>query len=403
MKYVLLLGDGMADTPVPSLNGRTPLQAARHPHMDRLAQAGDLGLARTIPEGMPTGSDTANMACMGFDPKEFYSGRSPLEAVSMGVALADDDVAFRCNLVNVSGAFPDATMVDYSSDEITTPEARELVAALAPAFAARAAELGYTAALHPGISYRHCFVLSHAQTGTHGTPPHDITGKPAVLPQGRYADLLTDLIKLSRTILEDHPVNVARRARGLHPANCAWFWGEGTKPRLADFGEKYGLVPGVVCAVDLIKGLGKCAGMRTIDVPGATGAIETNFRGKGEAAIRLLRDGCDFVYIHVESPDECGHHGDPEKKVWAIESLDSEILGPILAEFADEPLSVLVMPDHPTPVAVRTHTGDPVPFLIWRSNRPGAHPAPRYTEADAASTGVYLPEGYRIMDRFLKG
>ncbi len=400
MKYVLLLGDGMADTPVPSLGGRTPLEAARHPYMDALAQDGDVGMARTIPAGMPTGSDTANMACMGFDPQKYYSGRSPLEAVSMGVALADDDVAFRCNLVTLSDDC--GTMVDYSSDEITTQEARELVAALAPAFAAYAAERGYTAALHPGISYRHCFVISHAETGTHGTPPHDITGKPAVLPQGRYADLLTGLIRLSWDILPAHPVNAARRARGLHPANSAWFWGEGTKPRLTDFREKYGLTAGVVCAVDLIKGLGKCAGMRVADVPGATGAIETNFRGKGEAAIRLLREGCDFVYIHVESPDECGHHGEPERKVWSIESLDAEILGPIVEAFRDEPLSVLVMPDHPTPIAVQTHTGDPVPFVIWRSGEKGPNPAPRYTEADAAKTGVFLPEGFRIMDRFLR-
>lgn len=405
MKYVLLLGDGMADRPIGALGGRTPLGAARHPHMDLLARHGDVGMAKTIPEGMPKGSDTANMACMGFDPEKYYSGRSPLEAVSMGIPLEPDDVAFRCNLVTLSdGEFPGVRMLDYSSDEITTEEAVRLVEALAPAFAEYARAHGCTARLYPGISYRHCFILSHAEPGTHGTPPHDITGEPVAdkLPEGRYAELLTGLIELSRGILEHHPVNEARRARGLHPANTAWFWGEGTKPGLANFEEKYGLKAGVVCAVDLIRGLGLCAGMRTVEVPGATGAIETNFRGKGEAAIRLLREGCDFVYIHVESPDECGHHGEAEKKVWAIESLDREILGPILEAFRDEPLSVLVMPDHPTPVAVRTHTGDPVPFVIWRSDAPGAHPAPRYTEADAESTGVYVEHGYTLMDRFLK-
>ncbi|MDD6876678.1 MAG: cofactor-independent phosphoglycerate mutase [Clostridiaceae bacterium] len=406
MKYVLLLGDGMADTPVPALGNRTPLEAANHPHMDFLAAHGDAGLAKTIPDGMPTGSDTANMACLGFDPRVYYSGRSPLEAVSMGVSLAPDDVSFRCNLVTLSDeAFPDAcSMVDYSSGEITTEEARELVAALAPAFEECAREQGFTVKLHPGISYRHCFVISHAETGTHGTPPHDITGRKIAgyLPEGRYASLLLSLTALSRSILADHPVNVSRVSRGLRPANAAWFWGEGTKPALADFREKYGLRAGVVCAVDLIRGLGLCAGMETVSVPGATGAIETNFRGKGEAAIRLLRGGCDFVYIHIESPDECGHHGEPEKKVWAIESIDREVLGPILDEFRGEPLSVLLMPDHPTPIAVRTHTGDPVPFVIWRSDREGAHPASRYTEAEAAKTGEYLPEGFRLMDRFLK-
>ncbi|MEA4824030.1 MAG: cofactor-independent phosphoglycerate mutase [Clostridiaceae bacterium] len=406
MKYVLLLGDGMADTPIEALGNRTPLEAAAHPHMDYLARHGDAGFAKTIPDGMPKGSDTANMACMGFDPRVYYSGRSPLEAVSMGVRLEPDDVAFRLNLVTLScESFPDdCVMLDYSSDEITTEEAQKLVEALAPAFAEYARARGYTVKLHPGISYRHCFVISHAETGTHGTPPHDITGRKIAeyLPQGRYAPLLLGLTALSREILENHPVNSARRAQGLHPANCAWFWGEGTKPALVDFKEKYGVTAGVVCAVDLIRGLGLCAGMRTIDVPGATGAIETNFRGKGEAAIKLLRDDCDFVYLHIESPDECGHHGEAEKKVWAIERIDEEVLGPILDEFRGEPLSILLMPDHPTPVAVRTHTGDPVPFVIWRSDAEGPHPADRYTEAEIGKTGVYLPEGFLLMDRFLK-
>jgi len=406
MKYVLLLGDGMADRPLECLGGKTPLEASSHPAMDYLAQHGDCGMAKTIPDGMPTGSDTANMACMGFDPKRFYSGRSPLEAVSMGIDLAPDAVSFRCNLVYVSeGKFPEeCTMVDYSSDEITTEEARELVAAIAPTFSEIGKKYGMECTLYPGISYRHCFIISHAVPGTYGTPPHDITGKPVAghMPTGNYADLLTALETASRDILANHPVNAARKARGLHPANTAWFWGEGTRPALEDFGKKYGLKPGVVCAVDLIRGLGMCAGMRTIDVLGATGAIETNFRGKGEAAIELLRSGCDFVYIHVESPDECGHHGEAELKCRAIERLDKEVLTPILEAFKNEPLSVLVMPDHPTPVSVRTHTGDPVPFVIWRSDKPAKNPAERYTEACAASTGVYLPEGYRIMDRFLK-
>lgn len=400
MKYVLLLGDGMAGTPVPALGNRTPLEAASHPHMDFLAAHGSVGMVKTIPDSMPTGSDTANMSCMGFDPRIYYSGRSPLEAASMGVDLLPDDVAMRCNLVTLSDDenLEDCTMIDYSSDEITTDEARQLIAALAPVFAE------YDAALYPGISYRHCLVLPHAQTGTDCTPPHDIIGQPVAghLPTGRYADRLLTMMRRSREILRDHPVNVSRRARGLHPANTAWFWGEGTRPTLPNLCQTYGVRGGVVCAVDLIRGLGMCAGLQTVDVPGATGAIETNFRGKGDAAISLLREGCDFVYLHIESPDECGHHGDPMKKVWAIESIDREILGPILDAFAGEDLSVLLMPDHPTPCDVRTHTRTPVPYVLWRSNEPGAHPAPRYTEHDAASTGVYEPNGFRMMEKLLK-
>lgn len=405
MKYVLLLGDGMADRPLEILGEKTPLEAANHPAMDFLAQHGESGMARTIPEGMPTGSDTANMACMGFDPKRFYSGRSPLEAVSMGIDLAPDAVSFRCNLVYIpEGPFPGSlNMIDYSSDEITTEESTQLIAAIAPMFKEIGKKFGVDCTLYPGISYRHCFVIEHAEVGTYGTPPHDITGQPLEghMPTGKYAELLTALETASRDILCSHPVNLDRVKRGLHPANTAWFWGEGTRPALEDFGKKYGLVPGVVCAVDLIRGLGLCAGMRTIDVPGATGAIETNFRGKGEAAIKLLRGGCDFVYIHVESPDECGHHGEAKLKCWAIESIDRDVLQPILDEFKNEDLSVLVMPDHPTPVSVRTHTGDPVPFVIWRSDKQGTLPTERYTETNAASTGLFLEEGYRLMDRFL--
>lgn len=409
MKYFLLLGDGMADTPVPVLGGRTPLEAADKPHMDRLAREGETGMALNVPKGMKPGSDTANMSCMGYDPAVYYTGRSPLEAVSMGIDLAADAVAMRCNLVTLTG--PDGsllpecpadacTMADYSSGEITTEEARELIAALQPAFAEKGVSL------YPGISYRHCLVLGHTVPGNELTPPHDITGLPVAgyLPEGKDSALLRELIELSRRILAKHPVNLARAAAGKNPANSCWFWGEGTRPALKAFSDIYGMTGGVVCAVDLIRGLGLCAGMKTIDVPGATGAVETNFRGKGEAAVRLFDEGCDMVYIHVESPDECGHQGMPEKKVWAIEQIDREILAPVMEamEARGEELRILLLPDHPTPIAVRTHTSDPVPYVLWQSGKTLSPNACRYTEAEAARSGIFYVHGHELTAHFLE-
>ena len=401
MKYLLLLGDGMADLPVPELAGKTPLDVADIPHINRLAQNGSVGLVRTIPEGMPKGSDTANMSCMGFDPRKYYSGRSPLEAVSMGVDLLDTDLAVRCNLVTLSAgeSFETCRMLDYSSDEIETEEAHELISALDEAFST------YGVRLHPGISYRHCLVIPNAKGGTDVTPPHDIMEQEigAHLPKGENADLYIALTRLSRDILQNHPVNRERVRRGLNPANTAWFWGEGTRPQLPDFYETYGKKGGVVCAVDLIRGLGLCAGLRTIDVPGATGGIETNFRGKADAALTLFRDDCDFVYLHVEAPDECGHRHEVEGKVRSIERIDREVLAPILDAFENDPsgagLSVLIMPDHPTPLTLRTHTGDPVPFVLWRSTEKGHAPAPRYSETDADATGYTEEWGFDMVSR----
>lgn len=403
MKYIVVLGDGMADRPLPELGGRTPLEAANKPHMDEIARCGAVGMAQTVPHGMPPGSDTANLSVMGYAPEIYYSGRSPLEAVSMGVPVNDDDVTFRMNLVTVSDE-PDyaaKTMIDYSAGEISTEESTELVRFLAENLNCGDLQI------YPGISYRHCLVLRHAQTGTTLTPPHDITGKPVEghLPSGCYGERLLALMERSCALLRDHPVNLARRARGLNPANSCWLWGEGTRPKLEPFEKLYGVKGGVVCAVDLLKGIGLCAGMRVPDVPGATGAMWTDFAAKGRKALELLRDGCDLVYIHIEAPDECGHHGAAQEKVKAIEAIDRDVLGFLMdALRADgEPFRILLTPDHPTPCALRTHVGDPVPFVLYDSVREEAPHAPRYTESEAAATGVFLEKGPMLMERLVKG
>ncbi|MDO4581871.1 MAG: cofactor-independent phosphoglycerate mutase [Bacillota bacterium] len=403
MKYIVLLGDGMADYPCKELGGKTPLEAAHKPHMDFLAQHGAVGMAQTIPAGMPPGSDTANLAVLGYDPLIYYSGRSPLEAVSIGVALRPDDVTFRCNLVTVSDEqdYADKTMIDYSAGEISTEEAAELVEALN-------AQLGADdLQLYRGVSYRHCLVLAHGMTGTGLTPPHDITGRPVreYLPQGRYGERLYQLMRRSYQILQDHPVNVARRAHGLHAANSCWFWGEGTSPRLDDFTELYGVKGGMVCAVDLLKGIGICAGLKGVEVEGATGGMTTNYAGKGRAALELLAGGCDMVYIHIEAPDECGHHGEAQAKVAAIEAIDGEVLGLMMDELraAGEEYAILLTPDHPTPLSLRTHTGEPVPFVLYRSNGAASPSASCYSEAEARATGLFLPQGPMLMRKLISG
>lgn len=392
----------MADYPVPELGERTPLDAADKPNMDFLAQNGIVGMVNTVPQGMPPGSDTANLSVMGYDPKIYYSGRSPLEAVSMGIPLEPDDVTFRCNLVTLSDeeAYEDTKMVDYSSDEISTEESTELIHYLNQHFQTE------TLHLYPGISYRHCLVFKHAETGSICTPPHDISLKPIKehLPSGRYGDLLLDLMKRSRELLKDHPVNLARIAKGKRPATSCWFWGEGTKPNLTPFAEKYGVKGGVISAVDLIKGIALCAGLKSIDVEGTTGNVDTNFAGKADAALDLLKSGCDMVYIHVEAPDECGHRHEIDNKVKSIELIDRDILGRILPSLREsgEPFSVLLMPDHPTPLSIRTHTGEPVPFVLYRSDAE-QNGTKRYTEALAKETGVFVPKGHWMMHKLLNG
>jgi len=397
MKYVVVLGDGMADWPLEELGGKTPLDVAKHPNMDRLAQLGAFGLVKTVPDGMKPGSDTANLAVFGYDPQRYYSGRSPLEAASLGIPLVETDVTYRCNLVTLSETerIEDATMVDYSAGEITTKEARELITMLDGALSTEGVRL------YPGFSYRHCFVLNHAQDGAELTPPHDFTGKPVVgrLPKGTNAGLLLDWMEKARALLKEHPVNVKRRAEGKNPANAIWFWGEGRKPALTPFFEKTGLRGAVISAVDLIQGIGRCAGMDVIKVEGATGTYETNFSGKARAAIGALSGGADYVYIHVEAPDECGHHAQIREKIYSIEQIDEKILGPVWEhlESSGEDYAILALPDHPTPISIRTHSSDPVPFALYRKGDGGAK-AVKYNESDAKATNVMINEGYTLID-----
>lgn len=400
MKYIVMLGDGMADFPVAELGNKTPLEVANKPYMDFLAKNGTVGMAKTVPDGMSPGSDVANLSVMGYDPEQCYTGRSPLEAVSIGIDLDDTDVTFRCNLVTLSDAkeLADADMIDYSAGEISTPEATEIVNFLDSHFRTE------NIRLYAGTSYRHCLVLKGAKTGAKLTPPHDISKKPVKdhLPKGENAELLFDLMLRSRELLADHPVNKARIAAGKNPVTCCWFWGEGTKPAVSDFFEKYGLHGGVISAVDLIKGIGICAGHKVALVDNVTGNWDTNFKGKANAALDLLENGCDYVYIHVEGPDECGHHGDLEHKISSIESIDKEILGTIIPALQqkNEPFSILLMPDHPTPLSIMTHVSDPVPFVIYNSEKKG-NGAPAYTEENAKQTGLYVEKACDLLNKML--
>lgn len=389
----------MADYPVEALGGKTPLEVAKKPNIDRLARGGRLGMVKTVPDGLKPGSDVANLSAMGYDPLKCYTGRSPLEAVSIGIQMDDTDVAFRCNLVTLSddAEYAEKTMVDYSSGEITTAEAAELIRAVDEAF--RTDEILF----YPGISYRHCMIWHQGPVGLNLTPPHDISDRKITeyLPQN---PVILDLMKRSYEILKDHPINQDRIARGLNPANSIWLWGEGTRPGVTGFEAAYGVKASVISAVDLIKGIGLCAGMKVIEVEGATGNIDTNFKGKGEAALKTLLDGQDLVYIHVEAPDECGHHGDLEGKIQAIERIDQDIVGPLLKglEEAGEDYSILVMPDHPTPISIKTHISDPIPYLLYCSTDVTDSGIDTYTEKTGKSTGVYVEPGYLLMQQLLK-
>ncbi len=400
MKYIVVLGDGMADYPVPQLDNKTPLQYAKKPNIDYLARYGQAGMVKTIPDGIPPGSDAANLSVMGYNPKVYYSGRSPLEAVSMGIELSETDVTFRCNLVTLSEDedYSNKTMLDHSSDEISTDEARELIAEVNKHIKSEGISF------YPGISYRHCMVWNNGPVEFKLTPPHDILEKKIAdyLPKGEHADVILNLMLESSRFLKQHPVNTARTARGLRPANSIWLWGEGQKPSLTKFKEKYGLRGSVVSAVDLIKGIGICAGLNSIDVEGATGNIHTNFSGKAYAALKELESGQDFVYIHIEAPDECGHRHETENKVKSIELIDEKVVGTLLKgleKFDDYRL--LLLPDHPTPLSLRTHTSEPVPYLIYQKSSHAPSGLNGYDELQAKSTGIFIKEGYTLMDRFI--
>lgn len=400
MKYVVVLGDGMADYPMQELDNKTPLQYAKKPNIDMLAKKGAVGLVKTVPDGIPPGSDAANLSVMGYNPKMYYTGRSPLEAVSMGIELLPTDVALRCNLVYLSeaeAAYADKTMIDYSSDEISTEEARVLIEAVNNELSSENIKF------YPGISYRHCMVWSNGKTGLGCTPPHDILEKKVTeyLPQ-EESGLLLELMVKSYDILKNHPVNKARKARGLRPANSIWLWGEGKKPALASFSEKYNKTGTMISAVDLLKGIGLCAGLDSVDVEGATGNIHTNFIGKANAALAELDNGKDFVYVHVEAPDECGHRFEIDNKVKAIEYLDQKVVAPILEGLKKHrEYRILVLPDHPTPLSLRTHTSEPVPFILYDSTNEIQSEAKSYDEAEATKTGIFVEEGYKLMDWFI--
>lgn len=402
MKYVVVLYDGMADYPVPALGGKTPMMVADKPNLDYLAQRAEVGLVRTVPKGMKPGSDVANMSVMGFDPAKYYTGRSPLEAASIGIDMKPTDVSLRCNLVTLSEdgkPYEEKTIEDYCADDISSEEAAELIKAVDK-------ELGNDIfRFYPGVSYRHCLIWDKGTTELGNlTPPHDITGKVITeyLSTNENAKMLIDMMKKSYDILKDHPVNLARKARGKRPGNSIWLWGEGTRPAIGSFEEINGITGGVVSAVDLIKGIGGCAKMEVAEVPGATGYIDTNFEGKANAALDILERN-DLVYIHFEATDECGHRNEPENKVKSIEIIDQRVL-PILFEglkkFDD--YKIMVLPDHPTPIVTRTHASDPVPYLIYHKNNEITG-VETINEETAAETGNFIDFGPGIMKHFING
>lgn len=398
MKYIVVLGDGMADEPIPELGNKTPLDAAATPVMDALAGAGIIGTVQNVPAGMAPGSDVANLSVLGYDPAANYSGRSPLEALSVGVQMDEDDVIFRSNIVTLTESEPYAqkTILDHSSGEISTEDADVLMDAI------RAKFNSDTFRFYTGTSYRHILVWKGGRV-CQLEPPHDHLGK-VIGPYLPQEVALRRMMEESFDILNNHPLNLARAAQGKHKANSLWFWGAGTKPRVQNFYEKTGLKGAMISAVDLLKGIAVGAGMEVCQVPGATGSIDTNYEGKAQAAIdALLRDGCDYVYIHVEAPDEMGHQGRTQDKVKSIEYLDSRLIARVkrAMEEANEDFRILVLPDHPTPIRIRTHTADPVPYLLYDSTRQ-LKKRERFTEEAARNANNFEPNGYRLLEKLME-
>lgn len=397
MKYIVILGDGMADEPIDALGGKTPLACAETPVMDELASKGETGMVQNVPAGMAPGSDVANLSVLGYDPAVCYSGRSPLEALSVGVAMEPTDIVLRCNIVTLTEEEPYAkkTILDHSSGEISTADADVLMDAIREAF--NSDEFQY----YTGTSYRHITIWKNG-TMPQLEPPHDHLTQ-VIGPYLPKEPKLRSMMEKSFDILNTHPLNLERAANGRNKANSLWFWGAGTKPSLQNFTEKTGLKGAMVSAVDLLKGIAVGAGMKVYQVPGATGSIDTNFEGKAQAAIdALTKDGCDFVYVHVEAPDEMGHQGLLKEKIQSIEYLDRRLIAPVkkAMEDAGENFRMLVLPDHPTPIRLRTHTGDPVPYVLYDSTRQRKS-IQKYTEAEAEATGNFEPNGYRLIERLL--
>ena len=398
MKYVVLLGDGMADYPIDGLSGKTPLEAAKTPNMDRVAREGTVGLIDTVPRGFPPGSDVANLSVLGYDPKVCYSGRGPLEAASMGVRLEPEDVAYRCNLVYLRKDNGATVMDDYSAGHITSEEARELITDLENRLG------GDGLHFYPGVSYRHLLVWRGGPEAVETTPPHDITGRDVRnhLPTGTGSEEVMKLMEESRAILEGHRVNMERLSAGRKPANSIWLWGQGRCPAMEPLTEKYGLRAAMISAVDLLKGIGICAGFDILNVPGATGYIDTNYAGKAQSALLALRDR-DLVFVHVEAPDEMGHAGNVEGKIKAIEDFDEKVVGVVLAgmeEFGD--FRVLVLSDHPTPISRKTHMGDPSPFAVYSSLGENLRHGESFCERAAEKSGILVTPGHRLMDGFIR-
>ena len=395
MKYVVVLGDGMADEPIEALAGKTPLAYAKTQTMDALSKQAEIGLVHTIPDGMKPGSDTANLSVLGYDPKIYYSGRSPLEALSIGVPMKDTDIAIRCNIVTISEdevPFEEKTIIDHSSSEISTEDCAVLLKAVMDELA------NETYQFYVGTSYRHCLIWDKGEV-VELTPPHDVLGRVIkdYLPSDKA---LYEMMKKSYDILVNHPINIERKKQGLNPANCCWFWGAGTKPMLTSFEEKTGKKGMMVSAVDLLKGIAVGAGMGVVEVEGANGGLHTNYAGKVNAAVKaLVEDNYDFVYIHVEAPDEMGHQGSVERKVQAIEYLDEKVIRPVVESLNEKGVEfrMLVMPDHPTPICVRTHTSDSVPYMLYDSTNLLDHTW-NYNEKEAKESGNFIAKGHELID-----
>ncbi len=402
MKYVVVLCDGMADRDILELDNKTPMTVAHKPTMDKIARKSEVGMAKTVPDGFKPGSDVANLSVLGYDPRECYTGRSPLEAAGIGIELKPTDVTLRCNFVTLSddSDYDDKTILDYCAGDISTKEAEVLVKYLKDYFD------NDEFTLYCGISYRHCLVWNNGDP-TLGviTPPHDITGKKIkeYLPHGRSTSKLYEMMRKSYDLLNNHPINIERRKNGKRPANSVWFWGEGTAPRLQNFEVKFGLKGSIISAVDLLKGIATCTGMNCPCVEGATGYIDTNFDGKLETALKEIDSDRDFVYIHIEAPDECGHRGELQNKIKAIELIDKKILTPLvnhLEKLGD--YALLICPDHPTPIAIKTHSSEPVPYLIYKSYDQKDSGVEIFNEKNASSTGIMVEHGYELITRLLK-
>jgi 2,3-bisphosphoglycerate-independent phosphoglycerate mutase len=400
MKYLIVVPDGAADRGIDSLGGLTPLEAAGMDYTNKLAAEGEAGLVQTIPEGIAPGSDAANLSVMGYDPAVYLTGRSPLEAASIGIDMAETDVAFRANIVTLegSGKYDDLIIKDHSSGDISTQEADELIKAINRDFE------DLHIKFYTGVSYRHCLIVKNCSTDYILTPPHDVLGRRAgdYLPRGEGSMFITDMMKASYDILKNHPVNIARIKKGLNQANSLWIWGQGKKPALSSFYEKYKITGSTVSAVDLIKGIGICAGLSAVDVPGATGTVHTDYEGKANAAINEFKSGKDFVYIHVEGPDECSHQGDLEGKIECLRRIDQRLIKPAVEYLKSngEDFKAMIVPDHRTPLIIRTHSEEPVPYVIYDSTKkPECDKSRAFTEK-AGEKGRFFESGYALADYF---